>query len=168
MEFLVAEWIGKPVWMWLGFHAVIFILLALDLGLLHRDKSREIGVKADEGPCDEDQLCKEATAQRHRLRIARLAQRRSSVDSTARQRCRTADTLVRPKRCKSPCSAADLTRRYGSGPQCNLAAQERHSARVRLEDRAAELEREGHVQSYWKSEAQSYRANTERRARRSL
>ncbi|KMO34961.1 membrane protein [Methylobacterium tarhaniae] len=45
VDFLYMTWLGKPVWMWLGFHAVIFILLALDLGLLHRDKSREIGVK---------------------------------------------------------------------------------------------------------------------------
>ncbi len=45
VDFLYMTWLGKPIWMWLGFHAVIFILLALDLGLLHRDKSREIGVK---------------------------------------------------------------------------------------------------------------------------
>lgn len=34
--FLFADWLGKPIWMWLGFHAVVFVLLALDLGLLHR------------------------------------------------------------------------------------------------------------------------------------
>ena len=37
------DWLGKPVWMWLGFMAVVAVLLALDLGVLHR-KAREIGV----------------------------------------------------------------------------------------------------------------------------
>ena len=45
IDFLYMAWLGKPVWMWLAFHAVIFLLLAFDLGLLHRDKNREIGVK---------------------------------------------------------------------------------------------------------------------------
>ena len=45
MEFLNHEWLGKPVWMWLGFHALVAGLLAFDLGLLHRDKNHEIGVK---------------------------------------------------------------------------------------------------------------------------
>lgn len=45
IEFFSYEWLGKPVWMWLGFHALIAGLLAFDLGLLHRDKDHEIGVK---------------------------------------------------------------------------------------------------------------------------
>ena len=45
MELLTYEWLGKPVWMWLGFHALVAGLLAFDLGLLHRDKNHEIGVK---------------------------------------------------------------------------------------------------------------------------
>ncbi|GJD47952.1 Putative membrane-bound redox modulator Alx [Methylobacterium crusticola] len=45
VDFLYTLWLGKPVWMWLGFHAVVFFLLAFDLGLLHRDKTREIGVR---------------------------------------------------------------------------------------------------------------------------
>ena len=45
MDLLYIEWLGKPVWMWLGFHALIVGLLAFDLGLLHRDKEHEIGVK---------------------------------------------------------------------------------------------------------------------------
>ncbi|KQT46831.1 hypothetical protein ASG52_12340 [Methylobacterium sp. Leaf456] len=45
MEFLTDEWLGKPVWMWAGFHALVAGLLAFDLGLLHRDKNHEIGVK---------------------------------------------------------------------------------------------------------------------------
>ncbi|UMY18252.1 TerC family protein [Methylobacterium organophilum] len=44
-DFLTHAWLGKPVWMWLGFHALIAALLAFDLGLLHRDKDHEIGVK---------------------------------------------------------------------------------------------------------------------------
>ena len=44
MEFLILEWLGRPVWMWLGFLAIVAALLALDLGVLHR-KQREIGVR---------------------------------------------------------------------------------------------------------------------------
>jgi tellurite resistance protein TerC len=35
---------GAPVWMWAGFGLVVAVLLALDLGVLHR-RSREIGVR---------------------------------------------------------------------------------------------------------------------------
>jgi tellurite resistance protein TerC len=49
VDFLYIEWLGKPVWMWLGFHALILGLLAFDLGLLHRDKDHEIGVKESLG-----------------------------------------------------------------------------------------------------------------------
>ncbi|UJX46972.1 TerC family protein [Xanthobacter sp. YC-JY1] len=34
---------GKPLWLWLGFLAIVFALLAFDLGVLHRN-SREIGI----------------------------------------------------------------------------------------------------------------------------
>ena len=34
---------GKPLWLWLVFLAIVFALLAFDLGVLHRD-SREIGI----------------------------------------------------------------------------------------------------------------------------
>ena len=44
MEFLIIEWLGKPAWMWLGFLATVGVLLALDLGVLHR-KQQEIGVR---------------------------------------------------------------------------------------------------------------------------
>ena len=44
MEFLVVDWLGKPVWMWLTFFGIVIALLALDLGVLHR-KQREIGVR---------------------------------------------------------------------------------------------------------------------------
>jgi tellurite resistance protein TerC len=44
MEFLFLLWLGKPLWMWLSFIAIVIVLLALDLGVLHR-KQREIGVR---------------------------------------------------------------------------------------------------------------------------
>jgi len=49
LDFLYIAWLGKPVWMWLGFHALVAGLLAFDLGLLHRDKNHEIGVKESLG-----------------------------------------------------------------------------------------------------------------------
>ena len=44
MEFLELLWLGKPVWMWLGFLALVVSLLALDLGVFHRTE-REIGIR---------------------------------------------------------------------------------------------------------------------------
>ncbi|MDZ4110066.1 MAG: TerC family protein [Brevundimonas sp.] len=44
MEFLLADWLGKPAWMWLAFMGVVVGLLALDLGVLHRG-AKEIGVR---------------------------------------------------------------------------------------------------------------------------
>jgi tellurite resistance protein TerC len=44
MEFLEFVWLGKPLWMWLGFMGLVGVLLALDLGVLHRNQ-REIGVR---------------------------------------------------------------------------------------------------------------------------
>ncbi|SIQ81003.1 tellurite resistance protein TerC [Rhizobium sp. RU35A] len=44
MDFLFIDLLGKPVWMWLTFVVVVLVLLALDLGVLHKD-SREIGIK---------------------------------------------------------------------------------------------------------------------------
>ena len=43
MEFLELMWLGKPVWLWLAFLAIVVTLLALDLGVLHKTQ-REIGV----------------------------------------------------------------------------------------------------------------------------
>jgi tellurite resistance protein TerC len=42
-EFLFAEWLGKPAWMWTAFLSLVVILLAFDLGVLNR-KNKEIGV----------------------------------------------------------------------------------------------------------------------------
>lgn len=44
MSFLLADWLGKPAWMWLAFMGVVLVLLVLDLGVLHRDQ-HEIGVR---------------------------------------------------------------------------------------------------------------------------
>ena len=44
LEFLVASWLGMPVWVWLAFVGVVVLLLVFDLGVLHRD-AREVGVK---------------------------------------------------------------------------------------------------------------------------
>ncbi|KAB2756709.1 TerC family protein (plasmid) [Aminobacter sp. NyZ550] len=42
--FLFADWLGKPVWMWLGFISIVIALLVFDLGVLHRD-NHEIEVR---------------------------------------------------------------------------------------------------------------------------
>ena len=44
VEFLTGVFLGKPVWLWLSFIGVVFALLMLDLGVLHRDH-HEIGVR---------------------------------------------------------------------------------------------------------------------------
>ncbi len=44
MEFLFADFLGKPAWMWLAFIAIVVVLLVLDLGVLHR-KAQEIEVR---------------------------------------------------------------------------------------------------------------------------
>ena len=43
-SFLLDLWLGKPAWMWFAFIGVVLGLLALDLGVLHRE-SRVIGVR---------------------------------------------------------------------------------------------------------------------------
>jgi tellurite resistance protein TerC len=44
MEFLFDVVMGKPVWMWATFAGLVGVLLAFDLGVLHR-KTREISIK---------------------------------------------------------------------------------------------------------------------------
>ncbi len=34
---VLGSWLGMPVWVWLGFIAIVLTILALDLGLFHRD-----------------------------------------------------------------------------------------------------------------------------------
>ena len=44
MEFFFELWLGKPLWMWLGFICIVGALLAFDLGVLHKQE-REIGIR---------------------------------------------------------------------------------------------------------------------------
>ena len=44
MELLMVDMMGKPVWMWALFVALVLVLLVIDLGLFHK-KSREIGIR---------------------------------------------------------------------------------------------------------------------------
>lgn len=48
MEFLFDVVMGKPVWMWASFIGIVMMLLAFDLGVLHR-KQREISIKESLG-----------------------------------------------------------------------------------------------------------------------
>jgi tellurite resistance protein TerC len=43
MEFLFLLFLGKPIWMWLAFLAIVIALMAFDLGVLHKD-DHELGV----------------------------------------------------------------------------------------------------------------------------
>ena len=43
MEFLFALWLGKPIWMWVGFITLVVVLLAFDLGVLNK-KDKELGI----------------------------------------------------------------------------------------------------------------------------
>lgn len=44
MDFLWTDFLGTATWMWLSFLALIILLLALDLGVLHK-KNAEIGIR---------------------------------------------------------------------------------------------------------------------------
>jgi len=44
MDFLTGIFLGQPLWMWLGFLGLVALLLAFDLGVLHRD-GHEIEVR---------------------------------------------------------------------------------------------------------------------------
>jgi tellurite resistance protein TerC len=44
MEFLFYDFLGKPGWMWISFIGVVVVLLAFDLGILHR-KPHVIGIR---------------------------------------------------------------------------------------------------------------------------
>ncbi|MCX8134984.1 MAG: TerC family protein [Roseococcus sp.] len=44
MEFLALEWVGKPVWMWMGFIAIVLALLAFDLGVLNKE-NKEMDIR---------------------------------------------------------------------------------------------------------------------------
>jgi tellurite resistance protein TerC len=42
-EFLFAEWLGKPIWMWTGFIGIVIALLVFDLGVWHKE-DKEMGI----------------------------------------------------------------------------------------------------------------------------
>jgi tellurite resistance protein TerC len=44
MEFLTADFMGKPAWMWLSFITIVIALLVFDLGVLHKN-THEISIK---------------------------------------------------------------------------------------------------------------------------
>ncbi|MFO1255519.1 MAG: TerC family protein [Sphingomonadaceae bacterium] len=43
MEFLLADWLGTPLWFWLAFAGLVLALTAFDLGVLHKE-DREMGI----------------------------------------------------------------------------------------------------------------------------
>jgi tellurite resistance protein TerC len=43
MDLLLADWLGTPAWFWLAFAAIVLILTAFDLGVLHKD-DKEMGI----------------------------------------------------------------------------------------------------------------------------
>jgi tellurite resistance protein TerC len=43
LNFLTADFLGKPAWLWLAFLGVVIALLAFDLGILHKD-DKELGI----------------------------------------------------------------------------------------------------------------------------
>ena len=43
MEFLLADWLGTPAWLWLSFLALVAALTAFDLGVLHKE-DKEMGI----------------------------------------------------------------------------------------------------------------------------
>ncbi len=44
MDILLVDFLGKPVWSWIGFLVLVLALLVFDLGVLQR-KSHEIGIR---------------------------------------------------------------------------------------------------------------------------
>lgn len=49
-EFLLLLWLGKPLWIWLAFLLIVVLLLALDLGVLHKN-AHEVNVKESMRTC---------------------------------------------------------------------------------------------------------------------
>ena len=44
MDLIFSIWLGMPIWVWLAFITTVLLILAFDLGVLHRE-AHEIGVK---------------------------------------------------------------------------------------------------------------------------
>lgn len=49
-EYLLLLWLGKPLWTWLAFLLIVVLLLALDLGVLHKT-AHEVNVKESMVTC---------------------------------------------------------------------------------------------------------------------
>ena len=43
MEFLLTDWLGTPLWFWAAFLAIVVVLTAFDLGVLHKE-DKELGI----------------------------------------------------------------------------------------------------------------------------
>jgi tellurite resistance protein TerC len=43
MDFLSIDWLGTPVWFWMAFIAIVIVLTAFDLGILHKE-DKEMGI----------------------------------------------------------------------------------------------------------------------------
>jgi tellurite resistance protein TerC len=43
MSLISADFLGKPAWLWIAFIGIVFLLLAFDLGVLHKD-DKELGI----------------------------------------------------------------------------------------------------------------------------
>lgn len=43
LEFIMADWLGTPVWFWLAFLGLVVALTAFDLGILHKE-DKEMGI----------------------------------------------------------------------------------------------------------------------------
>ena len=43
IDFFLADWLGTPLWFWAAFLAIVIILTAFDLGVLHKE-DKEIGI----------------------------------------------------------------------------------------------------------------------------
>ena len=42
-DFLLADWLGTPVWFWMAFLGIVIVLTAFDLGVLHKE-DKELGI----------------------------------------------------------------------------------------------------------------------------
>jgi tellurite resistance protein TerC len=43
LSFLLTDFLGKPAWLWVGFLGIVLLLLAFDLGVLHKN-DRDLGI----------------------------------------------------------------------------------------------------------------------------
>ncbi|MFN3671425.1 MAG: TerC family protein, partial [Bosea sp. (in: a-proteobacteria)] len=43
LSLLMADFVGKPAWLWLAFLGIVIVLLAFDLGVLHKE-DKQMGI----------------------------------------------------------------------------------------------------------------------------